>query len=123
MPVLRSEWFVPSGDCAGFLPTLLVDPPRSHRAEWTYSNGNYCALGLLVKAVTGLPLDQAAQSILLDPIGVSGVHLTTGGHLPTDVGYAPGLGRLADSAERAGSSPQPTTSLRCSRRSRRPIEA
>ncbi len=95
MPVLRSQWFVPSGDCAGFLPTLLVDPPRSHRGKWTYSNGNYCALGLLVEAVTGLPLDQAAQSILLDPIGASGVHLTTGGHLPTDVGYALGLGRLA----------------------------
>ncbi len=95
MPVVRREWFVPSGDCASFLPTLLVDPPQSHRGKWTYSNGNYCALGLLVSAVTGLPLDQAAQSLVLDPIGASGVHLTTGGQLPTDVGYALGVERLA----------------------------
>ena len=85
----------PAGDCASFLPSLLVDPPHSHRGEWTYSNGNYCALGLLVEAVTGLPLDQAAQSILLDPLGASGVHLTTGGQLPTDVGYALGVERLS----------------------------
>ncbi len=95
MPVVRREWFVPSGDCATFLPTLLVDPPHSHRGEWTYSNGNYCALGLLVEAVTDLPLDQAAQAILLDPIGASGVHLTTGGQFPTDVAYTLGVGRLA----------------------------
>ena len=95
LPVVRREWFVPSGDCASFLPTVLVDPPRSHRGEWTYSNGNYCALGLLIEAVTGLPLDRAAQSILLDPIGASGVHLTTGGQFPTDVGYALGVERLA----------------------------
>ena len=45
--------------------------------------------------MTGLPLDRAAQSILLDPIGASGVHLTTGGQFPTDVGYALGVERLA----------------------------
>ena len=95
MPVVRSEWFVPSGDCAGFLPTLLVEPPRSHRGKWTYSNGNYCALGLLVEAMTDLPLDQAAQAILLDPIGASGVQLTTDGQRFTDVGYALGVERLA----------------------------
>jgi CubicO group peptidase (beta-lactamase class C family) len=95
MPVVRRQWFVPEGDCASFLPTLLVEPPQAHRGKWTYSNGNYCALGLLVSAVTGLPLDRAAQSTLLDPLAASGVHLTTDGQFPSDVGYALGVERLA----------------------------
>jgi len=95
MPVVRSQWFVRSDDCRSFLSTLIDAPPQSHRGRWTYSNGNYCALGLLVEAVTGIPLDDAAQSILLDPIGASGIHLTTDGQLPGDVGYAPGVDRLS----------------------------
>ena len=95
MPVVRSQWFARSDDCRSFLPTLIDAPPQGHRGHWTYSNGNYCALGLLVEAVTGIPLDDAAQSILLDPIGASGIHLTTDGQLPGDVGYAPGVDRLA----------------------------
>ena len=95
MPVVRHQWFVRSDDCRSFLTTLVDDHPQTHRGRWTYSNGNYCALGLLIEAVTATPLDRAAQSILLDPIGASGVHLTTDGQLPTDVSYAPGLDRLA----------------------------
>ncbi len=95
MPVVRNQWFVRSDDCRSFLPTLMVAPPQDYRGRWTYSNGNYCALGLLVEALTGTPLDEAVQSILLDPLGASGIHLTTNGQLPTDVGYALGVDRLA----------------------------
>ena len=94
MPVVRPEWFIRSGDCRSFLPTLIDQPPRIHRGEWTYSNGNYCALGLVVEALTGLPLDVAAQRDLLDPVGATGIHLTTAGQRPTDVAYAPGVDRL-----------------------------
>ncbi len=96
MPVVRRQWFLPEGDCASFLPTLLVEPPQSHRGRWTYSNGNYCALGLLVEcrdrpsARPGRPGDRCSTRSAR-----SGVHLTTGGQLPTDVGYALGVERLA----------------------------
>ena len=94
MPVVRPQWFERSGDCRSFLPTLLTEPPRAHRGEWTYSNGNYCALGLLVEALMSMPLDRAAQVALFDPLGATGAHLTTGGQAPTDVAYAPGVDRL-----------------------------
>ena len=94
MPVVRSQWFERSGDCRSFLPTLLVQPPRAHRGEWTYSNGNYCALGLLVEGLTAMPLDRAAQVFLFDPLGATGAHLTTDGQRPTDVAYALGVDRL-----------------------------
>jgi D-alanyl-D-alanine carboxypeptidase len=95
MPVVRRAWFDGGLDCAGFLPSLLVRPPTGTRGEWTYSNGNYCALGLLVEEVTGLPLDAAAQALLFDPVGATGVHLTTNGQLPTDIGYRLGVERLS----------------------------
>jgi CubicO group peptidase (beta-lactamase class C family) len=95
MPVVRPAWFDGEIDCAAFLPFLVEAPPTATRGRWTYSNGNYCALGLLVEAVTDLPLDRAAQSILLDPLGLAGIHLTTGGQLPGDVEYRLGLARLS----------------------------
>ena len=95
VPVERSAWFSGDGDCATFLPSLLDRPPTNTRGRWTYSNGNYCALGLLVEHVSGLPLDQAAQAILFDPLGLSGVHLTIDGQLPTDVAYRLGVERLS----------------------------
>jgi CubicO group peptidase (beta-lactamase class C family) len=94
MPVVRRQWFERSGDCRSFLPTLLAEPPQVHRGEWTYSNGNYCALGLLVEALTSMPLDRAAQVFLFDPLSADGVHLTTAGQLPSDVAYALGVDRL-----------------------------
>ena len=94
MPVVRRQWFERSDDCRSFLPTLLGEPPRAHRGEWTYSNGNYCALGLLVEELASMPLDRAAQVFLFDPLGATGAHLTTGGQLPTDVAYALGVDRL-----------------------------
>jgi len=95
MPVARPAWFVGGSECAGFLPTLLDRPPTSTRGRWTYSNGNYCALGLLIEQVTGLTLDAAAQAYLFDPIGSNGAHLTTDGQLPTDIEYRPGVERLS----------------------------
>ena len=95
MPVVRRDWFDGGFDCAAFLPFLLDRPPTSTRGRWTYSNGNYCALGLLVERVTGVPLDSAAQGLLFDPVAATGVHLTTDGQLPTDVGYRLGVERLS----------------------------
>jgi CubicO group peptidase (beta-lactamase class C family) len=95
MPVVRSAWFAGGSDCAAFLPTLLTEGPRIHRGRWTYSNGNYCALGLLVEAVTGEPLDTAAQRLLLAPLAASGVAITTAGLGPRDIAHAPGVERLS----------------------------
>jgi CubicO group peptidase (beta-lactamase class C family) len=95
MQVVRRAWFEGGVDCAAVLPWLVGGPPTSTRGEWTYSNGNYCALGRLVEQLTGLPLDGAAQALLFDPVGASGAHLTTGGQLPTDVAYRLGVERLS----------------------------
>jgi D-alanyl-D-alanine carboxypeptidase len=95
MPVVRYAWFDGGVDCAGFLPSLLDRPPAGTRGRWTYSNGNYCALGLLVEHVTGRALDAAAQTLLFDPVEATGVHLTTNGQLPTDIGYRLGVERLS----------------------------
>ncbi len=84
MPVARTSWFEGGGDCRGFLPTLLTSAPQSHRGTWRYSNGNYCALGLLIEALTGQALDVALQALVFDPIGEAGLHASTNGLLPTD---------------------------------------
>ncbi len=84
MPVARTSWFGGGGDCRGFLPTLVDSAPQSHRGAWRYSNGNYCALGLLIEALTGQALDVALQALVFDPIGADGLHLSTDGLLPTD---------------------------------------
>jgi CubicO group peptidase (beta-lactamase class C family) len=95
MPVARSSWFEGGIDCAAFLPSLLDRPPSNTRGRWTYSNGNYCALGLLVERSTGLPLDQAAQTLLLDPLGLTGIRLTTDGQRPNEIDYRLGVARLS----------------------------
>ncbi len=95
MPVERRAWFDGGVECAGFLPSLVERPPSTTRGEWTYSNGNYCALGLLVEQVTGLPLGAASDALLFEAVGSTGAHLTTGGLLPTDVGYRLGVERLS----------------------------
>ena len=95
MPIARTSWFTGQGDCASYLPALLAAPPQPTRGRWTYSNGNYCALGLLIETVTGLPLDVAAQQLAFDPLGVDGIHLTTDGLGPADVPHAPRVDRLS----------------------------
>lgn len=94
MPIARKTWLDLPGSCAIPLTAALALPPEPHRGTWTYSNGNYCALGLLVEHVTGLPIDVAAQQLVFDPAGISGPHLSTLGALPDDAPYAKGVARL-----------------------------
>ena len=61
---------------------------------WRYSNGNYCALGLLVQHVTGSQLDAAARVAVFDPILVTGPHLTTDGVQPGDAPYFKNVARF-----------------------------
>lgn len=95
MPVARTSWFTGEGSCAQRLPTLVAQAPQGHRGEWKYSNGNYCALGLVVEQRTGRPLDDAVQQLVFDPIDADGVHLTTDGIEPGDVAYSLGIARLS----------------------------
>jgi len=95
MPVVRPAWFDGEIDCATFLPALVDRPPNPTRGRWTYSNGNYCALGILAERTTALALDQAVQQLLLDPLGLTGIRLTTTGQLPSDVEYRLDVSRLS----------------------------
>jgi CubicO group peptidase (beta-lactamase class C family) len=91
----RFSWFTGNGDCRSHVTTLLQPAPNQNRGDWVYSNGNYCILGLLLEQRTGLPLDQALQSLVFDPIGESGVHLTDDGLLPGDQPHPEGVDRLS----------------------------
>lgn len=42
---------------------------------YTYSNMNYCVIGLAIEAVTGLSYEQAVYANLLTPLGISGMRL------------------------------------------------
>ena len=94
MPKAQRSWLDDPGSCAIPLTAALTTPPRVTRGTWTYSNGNYCALGLLIEAVTVTPRDAAAQALVFGPIGVQGPHLTTDQPAPTDGPYALGVARL-----------------------------
>lgn len=94
MPIAADAWFDTRGPCADPLTYLLAVPPQSFRGEWTYSNGNYCALGLLVEHLTGERYDEAARRLVLDPAGVTGGHLTIDGARPGDAPYPLGVERL-----------------------------
>lgn len=94
MPVVRSSWFDGSGDCASFVPTILTTSPTDTRGTWRYSNGNYCALGLLAAQRGGAPLDELARELVFEPLGLRGPHLTKNGQEPTDIGYSLGVGRF-----------------------------
>ncbi len=94
MPVARRSWLDRPGSCAEPLQDAVASPPRAERGTWVYSNGNYCALGMLIEHVTGAPLDAAIRALVLDPAGISGPHLTTDGTRPDDAPYAGDLGRF-----------------------------
>lgn len=91
----RFSWFTGEGTCRDYVPNLLTSPPLAHRGQWVYSNGNYCLLGLLIEHRSGLPLDQALQQLVFDPVGADGVHLTSGGLQPGDVVHPEGVDRLS----------------------------
>lgn len=95
MPVVRESWFSGIGDCGSSLPALVATPPAPHRGEWTYSNGNYCAIGELIERITGDSLAWAAQRLVFDPLGRVGVHLTTDGLLRGDVPHGEVVERLS----------------------------
>lgn len=90
MPVSRKSWLDLPGPCSVPLAEVMALPPRDHRGEWRYSNGNYCALGLLVEHVTGESLADAAHELVFAPIAVDGPHLSTDGALPGDAPYTNG---------------------------------
>ena len=94
MPKAQNSWLNDPGSCAIPLTTALSLPPRATRGEWTYSNGNYCALGLLIETVTGARRDSAADLLVFAPIGVTGAHLSTDGVLANDAPYSKGVARL-----------------------------
>jgi D-alanyl-D-alanine carboxypeptidase len=94
MPKAQRSWLNDPGSCAIPLGAALATPPRATRGQWTYSNGNYCALGLLIEAVTGKGREVAADELVFDPIGVTGPHLTTDRPAPGDGPYAQGVARL-----------------------------
>lgn len=97
VPKVQSSWFKGGIDCPTHVQSLVLEPPMPHRGTWVYSNGNYCLLGLVVAARTGLPLDDALQRRVFDPVGVDGVHLTDDGLLPGDLPHPhpAGVGRLS----------------------------
>ena len=95
MPVARTSWFGGAGNCRSHLPSLVATAPQTHRGVWRYSNGNYCALGLLIETLTDSPIDAAAQALVFDQLGVDGVHLSTSGLLPTDVPHRGNVDRLS----------------------------
>jgi D-alanyl-D-alanine carboxypeptidase len=94
MPVARESWLNEPGSCAIPLANALAAPPRGHRGRWTYSNGNYCALGLLVEHVTGRPIDDAVYELVFEPARITGPHLTTDGPQLDDGPYREGLARF-----------------------------
>ena len=94
MPKAQSSWLTLAGSCAIPLAAVMAAPPTPKRGEWVYSNGNYCALGLLVEAVGGASRGKVAQAFVFDPIHVTGPHLTTGGLRPTDGPFPSGVTRL-----------------------------
>ena len=55
----------------GLARSLSHQPGTTH----DYSNLNYCLLGLLVADVTGTPYEAAANQLLLQPLGISGMRL------------------------------------------------
>jgi D-alanyl-D-alanine carboxypeptidase len=95
MPINRASWLDDPGPCSIPLQEALLDPPTIARSTWQYSNGNYCALGLLVEALTGESLDAAADELVFTPAGVSGPYLSTEGLRPDSAPSPRGVARLA----------------------------
>ena len=95
MPVARRDWFVwGGGTCREFLPSLLVEPPTGTRGEWEYSNGNYCALGLLIEHITGYSAVDSVDGIVLGPNALNGVHSTEAGLLGDHLAHPRPVERL-----------------------------
>jgi CubicO group peptidase (beta-lactamase class C family) len=97
MPVNRRSWLDDPAPCSVPLEQALAAPPTDMRGAWRYSNGNYCALGLLVEELTGLPMGDAVGQLVLGPAGVAvpdEAYLARDGERPTAAPYPKGLQRL-----------------------------
>jgi CubicO group peptidase (beta-lactamase class C family) len=94
MPIVRGLWLDEPGSCAIPLAFVLAGPPADTRGRWTYSNGNYCSLGLLLEALMSSPLDQAVRSLLFEGLDVQPPHSVNAGALPDDAPYPLGVARL-----------------------------
>jgi CubicO group peptidase (beta-lactamase class C family) len=94
MPEARKTWLDDPGSCRIPLAAVLAAPPTVDRGTWHYSNGNYCALGLVVEYLTGLDLAAAAYRLVFEPAGITGPFLSTDGPRDTSVPYTKGLARL-----------------------------
>lgn len=94
MPEVRKTWLDDPGSCIIPLQQAMAAPPTITRGQWKYSNGNYCALGLLVEHLTGTELDAAAHDLVFRPAGVTGPYLSVDGLDPASVAYQKGLARL-----------------------------
>lgn len=95
MPEARKTWLDDPGTCAVPLEQAMAAPPTDTLNTWLYSNGNYCALGLLVQHVTGQSLSDAAYQLVFAPAGITGPFLSTEGFRPDSAPYAKGLARLS----------------------------
>ena len=95
MPINRKSWLDDPGPCSIPLQEAVLAPPTIARTTWQYSNGNYCALGLLVESITGRPLDEAAYDLVFTPAGVTGPYLSTEGLRSDSVPSPRGVARLA----------------------------
>ena len=97
MPVNRRSWLDEPTPCSVPLEQALAAPPTDTRGTWRYSNGNYCALGLLVEELTGLPMGAAVGELVLGPVGVTvpdEAYLARDGERPMAAPYPKGVARL-----------------------------
>jgi len=95
MPINRKSWLDDPGPCAVPLQEAVVASPTIARTTWQYSNGNYCALGMLVESLTDRTLDEAAYDLVFTPAGVTGPYLSTDGMRSDSVPSPRGVDRLA----------------------------
>jgi D-alanyl-D-alanine carboxypeptidase len=58
-------------DAARQILTRSIGTPGGLR----YSNANYCLLGLLIEAVTGMPYERVVSDRLLTPLGITGMRM------------------------------------------------
>jgi D-alanyl-D-alanine carboxypeptidase len=63
-------------------------------AGYRYSNMNYCVVGLLLEAVTGMAYERVVQERLLDPLGIAGMRITSTYEIgPDEVDHQPSTNR------------------------------
>lgn len=68
-------------------PLELIGVANSHSLSfppgtgWSYSNTNYVVLGLLVEAVTGMPLEHELRRRLLGPLGLRATSFPADAHI------------------------------------------